>query len=41
MGCLWHAVLLYEDLPGFITERNMGQEAIADRNIFLSFQVKM
>jgi len=28
-------VLLHEDLPGFNTERNMGQEVIADRNIFV------
>jgi hypothetical protein len=26
-------VLLHEDLPGFIIERNMGLEIIAGRNI--------
>jgi hypothetical protein len=34
-GCLWHAVLLHEAMPGFINKHNMGQGVIADRNTVL------
>jgi hypothetical protein len=40
LGCLWHAVLLHGDLPGFIIDRSMGQEVIADRNIVDHFRTK-
>ena len=40
LGCLWHALLLHEDMSGFITKRNMGQGLIADRNIVYSFRTK-
>jgi hypothetical protein len=36
--CLWLAVLLHEDVPGFINKCNMGQGVIADRNIVYHFR---
>jgi len=40
LGCLWHAVLLHADMPGFINKCNMGQGVIADRNIVYHFRTK-
>jgi len=40
LGCLWHAVLLHEDMPGFIIKHNMQQEVIANRNIVYHFRRK-
>jgi hypothetical protein len=40
IGCLRHAFLLHENFPGFITERNMQQIVIADRNIVYHFRTK-
>ena len=40
LGCVWHPVLLHEDMPGFISKHNMGQGVIADRNIVYHFRKK-
>jgi hypothetical protein len=34
-GCLWHAVLLYEEIPGIIIDHNMGWEVITNKKLFI------
>ena len=40
LGCLWHVVLLHEDMQGFMNKHNMGQGIIVDRNIVYHFSTK-